>query len=75
MSWIKIEDKVPPKAGYYLVVAEWMGIIEKGEFDGHSRWTLNNNFDPTHWMYLPQPPKNEGNNEIFYDNIIRSVRY
>lgn len=75
MSWIKIEDKLPPKAGYYLVVAEWMGVIEKGEFDGHSCWSINHLFDPTHWMFLPKPPQNEGNYEIFYDINVGSMRH
>jgi uncharacterized protein DUF551 len=57
-EWIKIEDRLPDKAGYYLIVADWMGVIEKGEFDGKSSWFFYYHlFEPTHWMPLPQPPK------------------
>lgn len=55
-EWIKVKDRLPDVAGYYLVIADWMGVIEKAEFDGCSKWALNHLFVPTHWMPLPDPP-------------------
>ena len=57
MKWISIKDKLPRTAGMYLVVADWMGVIEKAEFDGKSKWALNHLFEPTHWMPLPKLPE------------------
>lgn len=60
MEWISVKDRFPSIAGKYLVVADWMGVVEKGEFDGKSEWHIENHlFDVTHWMPLPQPPKDE----------------
>ena len=60
MKWVSVEDQFPPKAGLYLVVAKWMGVIEKGEFDGNSNWHIHcHSFPSTHWMPLPEPPKDE----------------
>ena len=56
MKWIKVSERLPKKAGYYFVVADWMGIIEKGEFDGKSKWNIPHLFQPTHWMTLPELP-------------------
>ncbi len=53
-GWINVKDEYPTKAGFYLVVDEWMDIVEKAEFDGIDRWNVW--FTPTHWMPLPQPP-------------------
>lgn len=56
MKWIKVKDQLPEKAGHYLVVADWMGVIEKGEFNGKNKWHINHLFEPTHWMHLPDVP-------------------
>lgn len=56
MRWISVKDRLPSSPGMYLVVAEWMGVIEKAEFDGKSKWSLNHLFSPTHWMPLPELP-------------------
>lgn len=56
MDWISVKDKLPAQAGKYLVVGDWMGIVEKGEFDGKNRWHTPFG-NPTHWMSLPEPPK------------------
>ena len=57
-EWISVKDKLPPTAGHYLVIADWMGVIEKGEFNGKDKWHIHNHlFDVTHWMPLPEPPK------------------
>lgn len=57
--WNSIKDKLPPEAGFYLVVANWMGVVEKGEFNGKDKWHLNHTFEPTHWMPLPSPPEDK----------------
>lgn len=55
MEWIKVKDRLPESAGLYLVVANWMGVIEKSEFDGKENWAITY-FSPTHWMPLPKLP-------------------
>lgn len=57
MEWISVKDQLPTKAGYYLAVADWMGVIEKAEFDGINKWHINHIFMPTHWMDLPELPE------------------
>lgn len=58
MEWISVKDHLPNNGGHYLVVADWMGVIEKAEFDGKSNWYIHNHmFDVTHWMPLPELPK------------------
>lgn len=58
MKWINIKKIIPNKAGHYLVVADWMGVIEKGEFDGTCNWDCPfGGSSITHWMPLPDPPK------------------
>lgn len=57
MSWISVEDELPPIPGHYLVVADWMGVIEKAEFDMGDKWhQFSSHFEPTHWMPLPKEP-------------------
>lgn len=56
MKWIRVEDELPRSAGMYLVVADWMGVIEKGEFNGKDKWRIPHLFEPTHWMELPEAP-------------------
>lgn len=60
MEWININKRLPMEAGHYLVIADWMGIIEKAEFDGISLWNIPHLFTPTHWMQLPEPPECSG---------------
>jgi Protein of unknown function (DUF551) len=55
MKWINIKDRVPATAGFYLVADTFLGIVEKVEFDGISRW--NWIMHVTHWMPLPEPPE------------------
>jgi hypothetical protein len=55
-KWNKIHDK-PKSAGLYLVIADWMGVVEKGEFDGKDQWICPFGGPIiTHWMLLPKPP-------------------
>jgi ferritin len=56
-EWISVKKELPKSAGFYLVVADWMGVIEKAEFNGCSSWLIRNHvFEVTHWMPLPEPP-------------------
>ncbi len=78
MKWNNVEENLPKSAGHYLVVAEWMGVIEKGEFDGKSKWSINHLFEPTHWMTLPDGPTLEamyGSNESMrqFRTVIETV--
>lgn len=55
MEWKIYGKEKPPYSGYYLVVSDWCGVIEKAEYDGVSRWTYKFG-TPTHWMPLPELP-------------------
>ena len=58
MEWISINDRLPNSPGHYLAVADWMGVVEKAEFDGTSQWNVSfGGSSVTHWMPLPEPPK------------------
>jgi hypothetical protein len=59
MDWKDAKKHPPKKAGHYLVVADWMGVIEKGEFDTkRGIWNCPFGGDcVTHYMELPEPPK------------------
>lgn len=69
MKWISVKDQLPPKdtAAMYLVY-----LIPKNFGDApyeigifiHGEWQLfkklrTYSISPTHWMPLPEPPKNE----------------
>ena len=54
-EWVSLEERLPPVAGFYLAVCDWMGVVEKVEFDGKDRWNFSFG-KPTHWMLLPLPP-------------------
>lgn len=56
-KWIDAEKELPKQAGHYLVVDDWMGIIEKAEFNGKDKW--NSPFNVTHWQELPNAPSEE----------------
>jgi len=64
MNWIKIEDKLPEVG---VIVQLWTGqwtigkrvMVEETElwhFDGDRLYTYNK---PSHWMPIPEPPKND----------------
>ena len=70
--WIPVEERLPEEKTYVLILADTIaGKIEKVSFlykdsEGRNCWTAldgygKNLFDwqPTHWMPLPEPPKEE----------------
>ena len=72
-EWISVKDKSPTKKGQYLVayhVAHWdsvnyeytvVGIdsFRGGKADNRYSWAHNKYRLVTHWMPLPEPPKEE----------------
>lgn len=64
-KWISVKDRLPKKRGNYIVCGKWesgkrsVGEVEfckdKGEEEGYFRTVWN--FDTTHWMPFPKPPK------------------
>ena len=62
-KWISVEDRLPEKAGKYLVHAHhWVkgvpSIITTALFYG-GKWDKYNAYTVDHWMPLPEPPKED----------------
>jgi len=62
--WIPVTERLPEEDGMYLVHGKWSAsgrkVTDTCEFyvhDGYFRAAWN--FDVTHWMPLPEPPKEE----------------
>ena len=60
MKWISVEEQEEPtENGTYLCHGYWFGSgrkqTETADFFGE--WNIANNFILTHWMPLPQAPK------------------
>ena len=60
-EWISVENKpVPDKDGLYRCKGYWIGSGKEQEESGveyFGEWKIVNNFVLTHWMPLPEPPK------------------
>lgn len=59
MSWISVKDRLPEDASDVLIV--WAdGVSEACYFD--ETWCRDGRrlLSVTHWMPLPEPPKEEG---------------
>jgi len=56
IQWKRIDKEQPKNAGHYLTCIDFMGVIEKGEFNGVNKWHTCFGC-PTHWMELPDPPE------------------
>jgi len=74
MDWISVKDKLPDKRGWYLVVVRdlivcyiTMGLFHKyygiDSMTKGGTWHADGNTtgDVTHWMPLPELPKEEPN--------------
>jgi hypothetical protein len=61
IRWIPVTEKWPEKDGLFLVFGKWgsgkqmIDTCEYSNHDGYFRTAWN--FDVTHWMPLPEPPK------------------
>lgn len=56
-EWISVKDRLPDKAGWYLVFRTKHTHAETAFFKGKT-FPLDNHYGTiTHWMPLPQPPK------------------
>lgn len=57
-EWISVKDRIPEKNDRYLVyfsnIEPYYAIGFSSFYNGE--W---NHFHITHWMLLPEPPKNE----------------
>lgn len=63
-GWISVEDRLPPTRGYYLVCTYTAyyrtQCISKVFFDGKLWGSVRKRYtNITHWMPLPEPPKEE----------------
>lgn len=63
-KWISVKDQEEPtENGTYLCHGYWFGSkrkqTETAEFFGE--WNIANNFILTHWMEIPEPPKEVDN--------------
>lgn len=62
MKWISVNDRLPDKAGDYLVAIadRWRGktnwIIDRVFFRGKTTWATGNQ-EIEYWMPLPAPPE------------------
>lgn len=60
--WISVTERLPER-GYYVLVYEDGDILMASYADGN--WVLRDMYEiiddlkPTHWMPLPEPPKEE----------------
>lgn len=63
-NWISVKDTIPPKGKDVLLCWEPLKSIAVGRYQAPDKWIVHasNAFDawsiPSHWMYLPQLPKN-----------------
>lgn len=53
--WIKCSDRLPDKAGEYLVVTEYRSV----KFDDLYLTGSWKHYDPTHWQPLPDLPEED----------------
>ena len=61
MDWISVKDKPhPDKNGFYRCKGYWLKSgkqHEESDIPYFGEWDIVNNFVLTHWMPLPEPPK------------------
>ena len=55
-KWISVKDRLPESAGWYLVF--YNGSEMHVAFFKGKKWPFDNHYHKiTHWMPLPEPPK------------------
>lgn len=60
-EWIRVEDRLPESAGWYLVF--YNGSEMQVAFFKGKKWPFDNHYHTiTHWMPLPEPPKEVDDN-------------
>ena len=62
MEWISVDIELPNGGTYFIAHTE-SGVVGELMFNGKQWFTMNNSlmFDVTHWMPLPEPPKEKDN--------------
>jgi hypothetical protein len=64
MKWIRVEDELPPLKTY--VIGYVVNLFGRGKnyvievyFSDQQKWLMEENYEcvVTHWMPLPEPPK------------------
>ena len=66
-EWISVEERLPPEKGEYLVAYHpcyWDHVYPETRtgidtFRGKAAWAKKKYQRVTHWMPLPEPPKEE----------------
>jgi len=64
-EWISVEERLPPVGHYYLVFGRWSPncatAIHKAAWNTAFEWSIcdgkNTPISPSHWMPLPEPPR------------------
>lgn len=57
-TWVSVKDRLPEKAGWYLVY--YNGSDMAVAFFKGKTWPFDNHYHKiTHWLTLPEPPKEE----------------
>ena len=60
-KWISVEERLP-EYGRYLVIIQTecgMGKVITATYNDMGWWTYGNSGELTHWMPLPEPPKED----------------
>lgn len=61
-NWISVKERLPEDDSYYLTFTT-EHTFEVYRYDGDGEWVTDwgdtANHDITHWMPLPEPPKEE----------------
>jgi hypothetical protein len=62
MEWISVKDRLPEKNTTVIVCSISDGHIQIKDFKGDEKnWITNYLEKVTHWMPLPEPPKDSTN--------------
>ena len=59
--WIPVSDRLPERKGYYLTVDKPENVGAYVNVHKFSAGTFHGFFPITHWMPLPEPPEEGGN--------------